>query len=54
MQAQALARLLTMQAPVVSNMVSATHQINSYQMDQYKENDIRAIFTGQIEIYFAL
>ena len=39
MQAQALAKLLTMQAPVVSNMVSATHQINSYQMDQYKENE---------------
>ena len=39
MQAQALARLVTMQAPAVSNMVSTTHQINSYQMDQYKENE---------------
>ena len=33
MQGQVLARLLTMQAPVVSKMVSANHQINHYQMD---------------------
>ena len=53
MQVQALARLLTMQAPVVSNLVSATHQLNNYQMDKYKENE-EYYFTGQIEIYFAL
>ena len=40
MQGQVLARLLTMQqAPVVSKMVSANHQINHYQMDKYKENE---------------